>query len=72
MRLFAGFNGIKTVFVDGGYTGKLIDWAKAMFDCTVEVVTRTEAHQFKILPKTLVRRTHLLVAQSFPQTRQRP
>jgi hypothetical protein len=35
MRSFCRFDSISTVFADGGYTGKLIDWAKDMFDYSV-------------------------------------
>lgn len=42
---------IARVFVDGGYTGTLIEWAKQVFGYTVEVVKRRELHQFKVLPK---------------------
>lgn len=51
LRLFSTFTGIRRVFVDGGYTGKLLSWAKAMFGYCVEVVKRTEAHRFAVLPK---------------------
>ena len=51
MRLFCTFDSITKVFVDGGYTGKLIGWAKEMFDYDVEVVKRNELHTFKVLPK---------------------
>ena len=51
MRLFCCFDGIVKVFVDGGYTGKLIGWAKDMFQYDVEVVKRDELHTFKVLPK---------------------
>lgn len=51
MRLFATFSTLTTVFADGGYTGKLIDWAKGMFGWTVQVVQRSQAHTFKVLPK---------------------
>lgn len=51
MRLFSSFDQIKTVFVDGGYTGKLLGWAKEMFGYCVEVVKRTDAHHFVVLPK---------------------
>jgi hypothetical protein len=37
MRLFCRFDTITTVFVDGGYTGTLIGWAKDMFGFTVKV-----------------------------------
>lgn len=57
-RLFCRFDTIATVFVDGGYTGTLIDWAKQMFGYTVEVVKRTEQHRFQVLPKRwIVERT---------------
>jgi putative transposase len=39
------------VFLDGGYTGKLLGWAKAMFGCSLIVVKRTQAHALKVLPK---------------------
>ncbi len=46
------------MFVDGGYTGKLIDWAKQMFGYKVEVVKRNELHLFRVLPKRwIVERT---------------
>jgi transposase len=51
MRLFGRFDTIVKVFADGGYTGTLIDWAKAMFGYDVEVVKRNEMHTFKVLPK---------------------
>jgi len=38
------------VFVDGGYTGKLISWAKDMFQYDVEVVKRDELRT-DVLPK---------------------
>ncbi|MGA3047615.1 MAG: transposase [Terracidiphilus sp.] len=51
MRLFCRLETIFKVFVDGGYTGTLIDWAKEMFGFDVEVVKRNELHTFKVLPK---------------------
>lgn len=57
-RLFCRFDTIAKVFVDGGYTGTLIEWAKQMFGYTVEVVKRTEQHLFQVLPKRwIVERT---------------
>jgi len=57
-RLFCRFDSIATVFVDGGYTGKLIDWAKQMFGYKVEVVKRNELHLFRVLTKRwIVERT---------------
>ena len=58
MRLFCRFDSITTVLADGGYTGKLIEWAKDMFDYSVEIVQRNEQHMFRILPKRwIVERT---------------
>ena len=58
MRLFCRFDSITKVFVDGGYTGKLIGWAKDMFRYDVEVVKRNELHTFQVLPKRwIVERT---------------
>ena len=58
MRLFCRFDTIIKVYVDGGYTGPPIEWAKQMFGYTVEVVKRTEQHPFKALPKRwIVERT---------------
>ena len=58
MRLFCRLDSITTVFVDGGYTGKLIGWAKEMFGYDVEVVKRNELHKFQVLPKRwIVERT---------------
>ena len=51
MRLFCRFDTITKIFADGGYTGKLIDWAKDMFGYSVEIVKRNEQHIFQVLPK---------------------
>lgn len=48
------------VWVDGGYTGKLIEWAKEMLDYDLEVVKRSDLnkHTFIVLPKRwIVERT---------------
>jgi len=50
-RLFSRFDSIVKIFLDGGYTGTLIDWARQMFGYEVEVVKRNELHTFKVLPK---------------------
>jgi transposase len=58
MRLFCRIDTISTVFADGGYTGTLIEWAKAMFGYKVEIVKRNEQHLFRVLPKRwIVERT---------------
>lgn len=54
-----GYEKLKT-FVDGGYTGKLIAWAKEMLGYDIEVVKRSDInrHVFKVLPKRwIVERT---------------
>ena len=33
IRLFLHFEGLKTIFVDGSYSGSLINWALSMFGC---------------------------------------
>lgn len=50
-RLFCRIDTIAKVFVDAGYTGELIGWAKAMFDYGGGGVKRTEQHLFKVVPK---------------------
>ena len=58
MRLFCRFDSITKIFADGGYTGKLVDWAKDMFGYSVEIVKRNEQHLFPVLPKRwIVERT---------------
>jgi transposase len=58
MRLFCRFNTITTIFVDGGYTGTFIVWAKEMFGYHVKVVQRSDQKGFKVLPKRwIVERT---------------
>jgi len=54
MRLFCRFDSIRKVFVDGGYTGKLIAWAKERFGYNPEVVPRNQLHTFQVLPKRWV------------------
>jgi putative transposase len=45
---------VKHIWADGGYAGTLIQWAKALWRCTVEVVKRNELHTFKVLPRRWV------------------
>lgn len=45
---------VKHIWADGGYTGTLIQWAKTLWRCTVEVVKRNELHTFKVLPRRWV------------------
>jgi putative transposase len=45
---------VKHVWADGGYAGTLVAWARQCWRCTVEIVKRTEAHVFKVLPRRWV------------------
>jgi putative transposase len=51
------FPRLKLIWADGGYAGKLIDWAKHLGRWTLEIVKRSEAG-FVVLPKRwIVERT---------------
>lgn len=51
------FPRLTLIWADGGYAGKLIDWAKHLGRWTVEIVKRSEAG-FVVLPKRwIVERT---------------
>ena len=46
---------ISLVWADGGYAGRLIDWAKHVLSLTVQVVKRTDdVKGFKVLPRRWV------------------
>ena len=56
---------IKKIFVDGGYTGKLIAWVKEKYGITLEVVKRNELHKFVVLPKRwIIERTNAWVSKA--------
>jgi putative transposase len=49
---------IKTVFADGGYSGKLIERIRKAFFIDVQIIKRSEKDKFKVLPKRwIVERT---------------
>ena len=56
-QLLAKFFGQKSrppvnhIGADGGYAGAWVGWALQLWRCTVEMVKRTEARAFKILPR---------------------
>lgn len=55
---FWQFGTIAKVFVDGCYTGTLIEWVNQIFCYNVEVVKRIRKHMFQVLPKRwIVKRT---------------
>jgi putative transposase len=45
---------IKHVWADGGYAGALVAWAQKLWRCTIEIVKRTDAHTFRVLPRRWV------------------
>ncbi len=45
---------VQHLWADGGYAGALVDWARQCWRCTLEIVKRTEAHTFKVLPRRWV------------------
>ena len=42
---------VKHIWADGGYAGALVGWALKLWRCTVEIVKRTDAPTFKVLPR---------------------
>jgi len=45
---------LKHIWADGGYAGWLVGWAIKLWRCTLEIVKRTEAHTFRVLPRRWV------------------
>jgi putative transposase len=45
---------LKRVWVDGGYAGAFVDWARRVFGRMVEIVKRSDLHHFVVLPKRWV------------------
>lgn len=45
---------VKHLWADGGYAGVLVGLARKLWRCTVEIVKRTEAHTFRVLPRRWV------------------
>ncbi len=45
---------VRHIWADGGYVGALVGWARKLWRCTVEIIKRTEAHTFKVLPRRWV------------------
>ena len=65
IRLFGRVPGFRKIFADGGYTGTLIDWTAAMWAWTMEIIKRSDAGKFVILPKRwIVERTFAWLALS--------
>ena len=45
---------VKHLWADGGYAGALVDWARQLWRCTIEIVKRSDLHTFKVLPRRWV------------------
>jgi putative transposase len=45
---------VKHIWADGGYAGALVDWARQLWRCTVEIVKRSDLHTFRVLPRRWV------------------
>lgn len=53
-----GFGRLKLIWADSGYAGHFVGWVKTRYGRVVEIVKRTEAHKFVVLPKRwIVERT---------------
>lgn len=56
---------IETIFADGGYTGKLIEWVYKKYDITLEIIKRNELHKFVVLPiRWIIERTNAWVSKA--------
>lgn len=64
-RLRAGYRGIRLVWADGGYAGKLVIWAASMLHLVVEIVRKHLGQQtFQVLPRRwVVERTFAWIAK---------
>lgn len=57
-RLKGRFRRLTLIWADGGYAGQLIGWAKRIGCWTLDIVKRTEAGCFEVLPhRWVVERT---------------
>ena len=49
---------LKVIWADGGYAGRFVDWAIGWYGRVIEIVKRSDAHNFVVLPKRwIVERT---------------
>ena len=53
-KLGVRFRRLKRIWVDGGYAGAFVNWARVMFGRIVEVVKRGQAPRFVVLPRRWV------------------
>jgi putative transposase len=45
---------VKHIWADGGYAGALVELARKLWNCTIEVVKRPELHKFIVMPRRWV------------------
>lgn len=45
---------VQHIWADGGYAGALIDSARRLWRCVIEIVKRSDHHRFKVLPRRWV------------------
>jgi putative transposase len=45
---------VKRIWADGGYAGALVEWTLRLWRCAIEIVKRTDAHTFRVLPRRWV------------------
>ena len=69
-RPFLRFECLKTVFVDGGYSGRLINWALSLFGWNMQVIKHCQQHIFGVLPQTLDCAENLCLAESIEEAEQ--
>jgi len=49
---------LEVIWADGGYAGRFVDWAIGWHGRVIDIVKRSEAHKFVVLPKRwIVERT---------------
>ena len=53
MQLFMRSECLKTIFADGGYPGRLINWALSLLGWNMQVIERCQQRIFKVLPQAL-------------------
>ena len=64
-NLRKAFRTVKLTWADSGYAGKLVTWARISLKMTVQIVKRTELHQFVVLPRRwVVERTFAWITRS--------
>jgi putative transposase len=68
MRIAGRFSRLSLIWADGGYAGKLVEWAQAFGSWILEIVKRPEGCGSS---SQVGRRTHVRLAWPFPAAQQR-